>query len=272
MSLLTLSLALAAEVEALPPTGAWRHPVADTRAPLSQVVMRGELTDDVDAEFGEMIDATIGGELRAVEVRIDELTLQAGLVGGAYMGFRQGGELTFALRTFDGIFGLPLDAHWRFLSARLAWAHASAHTADGSRDTEGPSPTVDRWSRETLTLLAGPTWRACRAYGGAELVYHDVEVYPQWGLQVGGEAALPWPLSPYVAVDLKLHQDSAWEPGLAFQVGGWYASHQRVRTALIGYFGPDDTGKYQGRDERYLGFVLGLDGTGALGGFSAPGP
>ncbi len=263
-SLVLAAPALAWEADPLPGQGIWPHPVADTRAPLSQVVMRGELSDDVDAVFGEMIDATIGGELRAVEVREGDFTFQTGLVGGAYMGFRQGGELSFALRTFDGRFGLPIDLSWRWLRARLLWAHASAHTADGSRITEGPEPTVDRWSRETLTLLAGPKWQACRVYGGGELVYHDVETYPLWGAQVGGEAALDRALSPYAAVDLKLHQGSDWRPGVAFQIGGWWVHQQRVRLGFIGYFGPDDTGRYEGREERYLGLVLGLDGTGAV--------
>ena len=197
------------------------------------------------------------------------MDFQLGVAAAAFMGFRASGELTFDLRTFDGYFGFPVDVSWDIWAARFQWAHVSAHTADGIRKDGAPDPSVvdGAWSREYWQLQGGPQLEWWRAYYGVMRVTHSVHDSPQTIQQFGGEIEAPQSISPYVAGDLRLQPfDSAWSPTYAGEVGlRFEASGHRLRVGVTGYTGLEDTGKFEGLEEHYVGLTLGMDSTGALG-------
>ncbi len=253
------------EFQALPAEALFATPVADTRSPLSEVVLRFDPESTPGLGPGQAIDATLAAELRLLEARQPGWALQVSLAASAHMGFEADAELTFGLRTFDGWFALPVDLLWGPWSARFGWVHVSAHYADGIRNADVLPEERGSYSREALVALVSRTIGVGRVYGGGHYNIHAVHEEAPWMLQLGTEVEGPGRAAPYGAVDLKFHQEHAWAGTLAGQVGlRCTGDAGRFRLAAVVYAGKDDTGKYLGRDERYLGLLLGFDTTGLL--------
>ena len=227
-------------------------PLADTRAPLSTVLVR----------FGEerLLDASLAADFGVVRYQGGPVSVQAGLAAAAFMGFQAAGELTFELETFDGTFAFPVDVGWRRLGVRAQWAHTSAHFADGVRNDEDRPTDFESWSREAVQVQAGWRFDLGRPYLGASAVTHATTEGAPWGLQAGGEVWGPWKVAPYAAGDVQLAAENGWEPGWSGQVGvhAW-VGRQRFRLAMAGRSGPEDTGKLAGREERWVGLLFGFD-------------
>lgn len=247
-------------------------PVADSRAPLSGVSVRAAQVEGGVLRWGtfQAIDATLAADVPLVEWGAG-LKLRASIAASAHMGFQADAQLTFGLRTFDGVFAFPLDFGWPLddgrgdWSCRFQWTHVSAHTADGIRSERELLEQEDLsapWSREYLQLLAGPSWPGMRLYGGGRYLLHVAgdEVVPPWTVHAGLEATGLTRLAPYTALDVKAYQELGWRPTLAMHVGLRLSgpSH-RMRLALAGSTGTDDTGKFFGEEEHYLGLTLAVD-------------
>lgn len=237
----------------LPAVALFAQPVADSRSALPCVTLRWD--------EGLGIDATLGATFPVVEVRDDQRALQLGVEAAGFMGFDPGDGLTFELETFDGTFSFPLSGRWGRWSARLEWAHTSAHYADGVRnDGEAPYRAEDSYSREWIRLLGGGTFGPARVYLGARVVTHDVREDKPLAVQVGGEAFAPWKISPYAAFDLQFSEDSQFAPAIGAQAGVAYrVDGRRFRLGAIARYGPEDTGKRAGLDEAYAGVTFGFD-------------
>jgi hypothetical protein len=252
----------------LPPDPLFRIPIADTRAPQSHVTLRKDYANGVGEllPFGKAIDAAVAGEFRIGELSVAGWQLQPLISGAAFMVFRSEQELTFDLLAFDGYFGFPVDLRRGIWAGRLQWAHVSAHTADGMRKAE-PDPPIPEgaWSREYWQLQGGPSLDWWRVYGGVLMVTHSIHDSGRWDLQAGGSVEGPWRLAPYAALDIKTQQTFEWAFSGAAHVGARLrGERQRLRLALVGYRGLEDTGKLEGREERYLGLALGLDTLGVF--------
>lgn len=244
--------------EALPPEAAWVHPVADTRSPLSSLTFRG-------ADGGLAIDGTLAAELPAVEARWTGGRAQAGLHAGAFMGFGTGGALTFDLYTLDGVFGAAVDAEAGPWAGRFGWTHTSAHYGDGVRKGDERPSNLDAWSREQLRMEASRVLGPARAWLRASALVHAIPEAPPLAVGAAAELAGPWRVAPYGAVEVELAQESGWSPAVDAQAGLWVrAARSRLRVALAGRTGPDDTGKAEGAPERWIGAVVGFDRTGRL--------
>jgi len=215
---------------------------------------------------GLLIDTGLGADFPLVGWHHGAWKAQLGLEAGVFMNFDAGGTLTFDLETFDGLFGLPVDVASGPWSARLEIAHISAHYGDGVRK-DGEKPTnTDAYSREFVTVLGARTLGPARLYLGGHVVTHATPVATPWMLQVGGEIAAPWRYAPFAAVDLQLAQEHDWAPAFAAEAGLYaWSGRRRLRLGVATHTGPDDTGKYDGLDETYVGVLVGFDGTGALG-------
>ncbi len=239
---------IALPAEALCPT-----PLADTRAPRSAVTLLG-------ADGGLGVDAVIATEFPLVLYRAPWGSVSAGLEAGAFLRFGAGGELTFDLYTFDGLFGIPLAWAKGPWSARVAWTHLSAHYGDGVR-TSGDRPTnLEAWSREQVQVQVVRTAGPARFYGGGRVLLHSLPEASPFAVQVGSEGVGPWRVSPYGAVDLQLAAETAWVPAVSGQLGGiWQAEYAALRVSAVGRIGPEDTGKMTGEIERYVGLLVGFD-------------
>ncbi len=241
----------------LPALGLFALPVADTRSPLSVVTLRW------DDGFG--IDATLGASFPVVAYTSPAVDLQLGVEAGGFMGFDPDGALTFDLETFDGLFAFPLSARRGPWSARLEWAHVSAHFADGVRDDGALPGSGSQYSREWLRLLAGRDVGPARVYAGGRVLLHDARDSAPLAVQVGGEVFGPWTVAPYLAADLQLAQEFAWQPAVGAQLGvAVPTKHARLRVAAAVRHGPDDTGKLDGAPESFLGLSFGFDLGGGL--------
>lgn len=244
--------------EWLPAAGLWVFPVADSRSALSTVTVR----------FGEvvLVDATLAADFPLVAWRREGLALQFGIEAGGFMGFDPGGELTFGLDTFDGLFAFPLTLQSGEWTGRVEWAHLSAHFADGVRDNGGLPGSAEGFSREWVRLQGARTVGPARFYAGAKVLTHDTRSSPPLSFSLGGEVAAPWRVAPLAAVDLQVAQESEWS--LAF--GGFAGvalqtrEGRRLRVGLAGRTGPEDTGKLSGQREQWLGLQFGFDATGAV--------
>lgn len=171
----------------LPPTPAFVPPIADTRAPYSSVLVRPD-----------GIDTAVAARFPLVELDSGAVRAQFGVSAGLFMGFQPDGPLVFDFQTFDGLFAFPLDVEAGPWSARLAWAHLSAHYGDGVRDDDVRPTNTDAFSREwvavTVTRRLGPA----RVYGGGRVLVHALpEAKPLAG-QLGAEVEGPgaWPPTP----------------------------------------------------------------------------
>ena len=242
----------------LPAASLFALPVADTRAPLSHVTLRG----------GERfaIDATLGADFPVVRATVGTVELDAGVEAAVAMGFDPGDNLRFDMETVDGTFGFPFGLRSGPWSARLELAHTSAHFADGVWNDGAAPEETEGYSREWARLLGARRLGPARLYVGARALIHDQRDLPPWAVQVGGEIEAPWTLSPFAAVDLQLADENDWAPELAAQLGvrAHVVRGQRLRVAAIGRVGPEDTGKLQGKREAWVGLTFGLDGTGSL--------
>jgi len=275
--LLLSAAALAAEPGADGASAAWawlegeplyQLPLADTRSPLSHVTLRRDYATGVGEllEFGKVIDAAIAAEIRIGELSVAGWQVQPLISAATFLGFRSEQELTFDLLTFDGYFGFPVDIRRDIWAARFQWAHVSAHTADGMRKVQ-PDPPIPEgaWSKEYWQLQGGPQLDWWSAYGGVQLVTHSIHDSGRWGLQLGGAVEGPWAVAPYAAFDFKTQQTFDWAVTTSGQIGARVdGERQRIRLGLSYYRGLEDTGKLEGREERYLGLVLGLDTIGRL--------
>ncbi len=236
----------------LPATGLFGLPAADTRSAASVVNLRW---DD-----GFSIDATLGASFPAVEYHADAWAAQVGVEAAGFMHFDPDGALTFDLDTFDGVFGFPVTGRTGPWSARVEWAHVSAHFADGVRDNGALPGSGDQYSREYLRLLAARDIGPARIYTGGRVLTHDARDSAPWMAQLGAEVFAPWRAAPYAAIDLQLAQEFGWNPAVGGQVGvAFPAERARFRIAMIGRHGPDDTGKLDGATESYLGLGFGFD-------------
>ncbi len=257
-------------LDGLPAESVWTLPVADTRAPLSTVLLRsnGE---------GLAIDAALAADFPVLSLQTGGWELQAGLLAGAFMQFGAGGELTFDLQTFDGQFGLPVDARSGPWSARVQWVHVSAHYGDGIRKSGAAPENLNAYSREYVSLLGSrdlviPRVVSARAYLGAHALIHSLPEAPPLAVQVGGEVFGPWQIAPYLAVDLHLAQEHTWAPAMSGQLGlAASAGPRRFRLGLAARTGPDDTGKTAGTPERWIGVLFGFDHTGRVRTVDDPG-
>lgn len=208
--------------------------------------------------FVGMDGLTLGGQ---------PLAWQLGLGAGVYMGFLPGGELTFDLVSFDGIFGLPLDLRWGRFDARLSLTHLSAHYADGVRRIDGPLPEdTGPYSREWAELNLGVQLGPAHPYVSGRIITHSADGGAGPAVGLGVDAALPRRVSPVGGVWYGARQEQGWTPAFSAQLGlGLRADDARddvapamLRLMADAYVGPNQAGKLEDRDERRVGFLLGF--------------
>jgi len=247
----------AIEIHALPPAPLWEDAVADSRAPRSSITVRAPLGPEAGAAA---IDATLALPVPLVELRSGPVRLQVGLAAATFLGFAGDGPLIFDFETFDGWFALPVDIAVGPWSGRLEWAHLSAHYGDGVRDNAERPSNFDAYSREWVRVWGARTLGPARVYASAWALVHTLPEAPPLGASAGAEAEGPWPIAPYLALDLRLAQEDAWAPAVAGQLGArLVSSTHRLRLGLAGRVGPEDTGKLRPGDEVWLGVTLAYD-------------
>lgn len=240
--------------DVLPDGLAWHAPLADSRSPLSRIVVRAD--DPV------VIDATLAQTFPLVAARTDTVEARLSVGAALFLGFENDGPLIFDFQTFDGWFALPLDVRAGPWSARLEWAHVSAHYGDGVRDDSARPGNFDPWSREYWRLHGARTVGPARVYASVSAVTHAEPATEPFGCGVGAEVAARGELAPYAAVDLQVAQEHAWAPAIEGQAGGWWTTGPyRLRLAVAGRTGPEDTGKLQPGEERWIGLLFGFDVT-----------
>lgn len=226
-------------------------------APLSPPALADPraLRPSVTARFAsDRVDASLGTSQPLVQVGD---RLQVHLAGGAWMSFQQTDSATFALMTFDGRFGLPVQFAWDDWQLEGGWVHTSAHLADGTR-TSGSHRTPITWSREELYLDARRALGPARILAGASVLARTTPELPRAGAHLGAEAS--WRVL-FAATDLQLRGEYAWEPGLAALLGVRHVTEQGTAAhfAVSAYSGPDRRGQHQSDTDRFVGVTLGFD-------------
>ena len=209
--------------------------LADPRAPASQV----------STHLGQdHLDATLGLDVPIAQVE----DVQVHLVAGGWMSFRQDGPLTYALLTFDGTFGVPVQVAWEGWRFEAGWRHVSAHLADGTR-MNGPELRIPiTWSREVLWTRAARPVGPVTPWVGASYLARTTPVVQRWGAEVGARAE--WRV-------LFAEVEVGWEEGLG--VGAFAGVHRRpVHFGLVAYRGPDRRGQYLGEEAAWIGLKLAL--------------
>ncbi|MDP2308310.1 MAG: DUF1207 domain-containing protein [Pseudomonadota bacterium] len=240
------------EVHALPAQPVWADAVADTRAPRSALTVR--------VAGAPAIDATLALPVPLVELVRGDVHVQVGLATALFLGFVGDGPLVFDFETFDGWFALPIDLAVGPWSARLEWAHLSAHYGDGVRDNAARPGNFDPYSREWARLWGARTLGPARVYASAWALLHALPASEPFGFSGGAEIEGPWPLAPYAAVDLRIAQEDAWSPAVSGQAGGRLVmGTHRLRLGASARVGPEDTGKLRPGEEAWVGVTLSYD-------------
>ena len=224
----------------LPPEPLLMPSLADPRAPVSHVSTR----------FGdERLDAGLGTAVPIVQYK----DVQVHLVGGAWMSFRNDGPLTYALLSFDGTFGVPVQVayeSWRF---EAGWRHISAHLADGTR-MNGPELRIPiAYSREVIWTRAAYPLGPVQPWLGVSYLGRSTPALKPWALQAGARAE--WRFL-FAEVDLQI---AAEDPDVAVGVVLGVQRERRVHLGLRAYRGPDRRGQFLGEDDAWVGLALLLD-------------
>ncbi|MCP4806148.1 MAG: hypothetical protein GY913_05120 [Proteobacteria bacterium] len=204
----------------------------------------------------DRLDASLGTAQPLVQLG-DTVQVQVQLAGGGWMSFQQTGDATFALTTFDGRFGLPVQIGWDLWVAEAGWIHTSAHLADGTR-MSGEHRTPITWSREELYADLSRRVGPARIEAGASALARTTPDLGRGGLHFGGDAA--WRFL-FVAANLSLRAEYDWDPGVQGLLGVRHVTEQGTagHLALQLYDGPDRRGQYQGEDDRFVGLTFGFD-------------
>jgi len=226
---------------------------ADGREPMSRVTGRTGQT---------RLEATLADGFVAFRYDADAWAVQIGLASGGYLSFDPKGSMTFALVTFDGLVSLPITFTHGDLAHTVDWTHVSAHYADGIRGVLGYGEIdTGTYSREHLrwtTAFQAGRWTP---YLGARVLIHSIpEVAPlgfQAGLQWDGRADLPL----FAAVDGRAAAEHGWRARLRGQVGARFEGprDRGVQLGLECARGPDEKGKWEGREDPYCGVFLALE-------------
>ena len=226
---------------------------ADGREPMSRVVARTGQT---------RIEAAIADGFVLLRYDAHAWAVQLGLASAGFLSFDPKGSLTFALMTFDGLVALPITITHGDLAHTVEWAHVSAHYADGIRGVLGygeiDTGTYSReYMRWTTALQAGP-WTP---YVGARALIHTIPLVAPWGFQAG----LQWDggdkLPLFAAIDARAAAEHDWQGRWRGQVGGRFTGPRErgIQLGLECARGPDEKGKWEGREDAYCGAFLALE-------------
>jgi len=226
---------------------------ADGREPMSRVIGRSGDT---------RIEATLADGVVFTEYTTDAFSLQVGLAAGGFLSFDPSGALTFALMTFDGLVAIPFTlTHGRFAHT-LEWAHVSAHYADGIRGVLGYGEIdTGTYSREYARWITAWESGAWMPYVGGQWLLHRIPEAARPGAQAGLQWVAQDGLPLFLAVDGKLAAEHDWRVRTRGQLGVHFMSRgdRDMQLGLECARGPDEKGKWQGREDVYCGGFLALD-------------
>lgn len=182
--------------------------------------------------------ASIGGT-------IPLLRLSGGPAGGIMIGAQAGVFARFRMERMsrddlgqDWIVGMPIEARWNDVSARLRIVHRSAHIGDEFSASSGAQRI--EFGGETIDLLVARRFGGLRLYGGGGWIFHSntgyLDVLEDMGrtdrfiVQAGLDAVWrPWPdprLGLLLGIDVQAAERNAWKSivglaaGLDFDSGG----------------------------------------------------
>jgi|GEM_PF-6584361 len=234
----------------IPDQALYVTPLSDPFAPNSSLTVRSSS----DSEIG--VTGRLGINQPLAQYNYGPIKLQVGLMATAYMGFKSDGDMTFGLRTFDGIIGIPISAETGDTIISLRWLHLSSHYADGIRlDSDMPS-NIGATSQESLEVSLSKKWGWVTGHQRIEWRYHSVhETSPfvgGFGLDVCPEGRFAPYASAFLLGDLN-------GGGFSGEAGLMIEGDSPVRLGISGYTGRGIPGKLMDVTDKYLGltFVFG---------------
>ena len=207
------------------------------------------------------LEGVVGDTAGVLRLDAGALQLQVDVGGAILLGFLPGDGFTFGISTVDGLLRVPVSLRWRELTATLAWAHVSAHYADGVRYGAEKPENLDPYSREELRLLAAWRFPWIEPYASVRGLIHTIPDAPRLGLQLGARAAGQRPATWYLAGDLAWNGDTDWRLRAAGQTGLLLrgAETRALRLGLAAYLGPAVAGKRAGEQDAWVGGLLAFD-------------
>jgi hypothetical protein len=246
-SLILFKTALSAPPQALPEHNLFTQPLADPLSPESSLTVR-TLTDSQTGILGRL-----GVNRPLVQFTNGRFTTQIGFSALAHMGFQSDGELTFGLRTFDGIFAVPISLAVGETVLTLRWLHRSSHYADGIRfEDEMPSNT-DSTSSESLEFSVSETRGWVTGHNRFEWRYHSVHETSRYLAAFGIDISPPGATVPYASSFIFGDLDGG---ALSAELGFLVRGPNSIRFGISGYTGRAIAGKLNGEDEKYLGLTV----------------
>jgi len=242
----------------LPEQELFAMPIADPRAPASSGAVLWSLDDDGPSMVGR---ADFGDSLPLYGWRMAAGTWQAGIQGGVFSIFdidRPSPELVNS----DFLLGLPLEARYGDLSARMRIFHQSSHLGDEfllRTDTERIN-----LSYEAIELLLAyqldPAWRIYG--GGSSLIRKNPDDLDPFGLQAGLEYQSPEPMFsaisyPLAAVDVQSFEETDWRANVSLRAGvelkNGFVAGSRVQLLAEYFNGRSPNGQFFERTIEYAG-------------------
>jgi hypothetical protein len=231
----------------LPEETLFSQPFSDPLAPDSSLTVRGS------AKSQAGIIGRLGLNRAMVQYDHGHIRTQIGFMALAYMGFESDDELTFGLRTFDGIFAVPVSVRFDQTTVTLRWLHLSSHYADGVReDTELPSNT-DSTSQESFELSISKTMGWVTGYQRFEWRYHSIHETSRFVGAFGLDVSPLGPAVPYASAFLYGDLNGG---GLSGEFGLLARGPNTVRVGISGYAGRPIPGKLNAENENYLGLTV----------------
>ena len=242
----------------------WRFAVPQKR------LFRPLLADPTEPRFGILpylnrsrLEGDIGGSWEAFDVDWEapsHMRLRAGIHTGVFTLLRKDG-VTYPLDTADFLIGIHTDLQKGRLTGRFAFAHVSAHLADGFK---GPRPPIT-YSREDFTLYGAYQWPQVRLYTSLRLSSHAIPDIRRWQLQAGGELISGRLFGPvpqtYIAYDLRIFRDSGLIANQTIQAGLLIHSTDQtgLRLTLTIHTGRNEHGQFHDLTDQYTALGLFFD-------------
>lgn len=194
--------------------------------------------------------ASIGGQVRILQLKSDEVTLQFGIGVSVKATFIKTPSVLQVV-TADFFVDLPIECRVsNNLLFRTGWGHHSGHLADDGIEMLNLSSV--NYAKDYIPLLCAYTVGALNGfvYGGARLDYYTIpEKGKNWILQWGAEGGnfqIFDGVRLYGTFDVKARSEVAWATTQSYQVGIRFLEHalNAIRFAYTYRTGIADDGQF----------------------------
>ena len=206
------------------------------------------------------IDACFGSGFSIARLEFEKFELEIDIEGGVWITLDHLESTSFALKTEDFLFAIPLAFRINNFSAALKYNHISAHLGDGAEKRERITYSRDFISAQvTVDFLYDLFISTLYVSGGYAFIIYPEELLDKskrFYFGVGNRILyLSHLVSPYAAFDITFNSDMN-SLDISTQVGIAIIRSHKIYAAIYTYSGSDRRGQRLGDKLSQAGFTI----------------